>query len=89
MTKRMMAINPQKRPKGQKGHQDMTCNKKPCGRQKDHEGRTSKPKPTEFEGHTPDACHFRYHALSSTPPPVMPAKEPSYCMRRNQSRMVE
>ena len=40
----------------QKGHGDATGSNKPRGGQKGHEGRTHKPKPTEFKEHTPDAC---------------------------------
>ena len=40
----------------QKGHGDATGSNKPRGGQKGHEGRTRRPKPTEFKEHTPSAC---------------------------------
>ena len=41
--------------KGQ-NHENATGSPKPRGGQKGHEGRTRRPKPTEFKEHTPDAC---------------------------------
>ena len=40
----------------QKGHEDAAGNRKSRGGQKGHESKTSKPEPTEFETHTPEAC---------------------------------
>ena len=39
-----------------KDHGDATGSPKPRGGQKGHEGRTRRPKPTEFKEHTPNAC---------------------------------
>ena len=42
--------------KGQKDRGEATGSPRPRGGQKGHEGRTRRPKPTEFKEHTPSAC---------------------------------
>ena len=42
--------------KDQKGHGDEADGQKPRGGQKGHKGKTCKPKPTEYEDHTPNSC---------------------------------